>query len=943
MNKHTIDNQFETIEIINASEHNLKNVSVTIPRDKFIVVTGLSGSGKSSLAFDTLYAEGQRRYVESLSAYARQFLGRIKKPAVEQIKGLPPAIAIEQKVRSSNSRSTVGTATEIYDYIKILFARIGKTISPISGKEVKSHSVSDVVDYITSQPKETKILILSPIDINKNKIEDQLSILTRQGFIRIEICTDTTCQTILIDDLVKDKELIKSVTEMFLVVDRLKVDFDSDTLSRVADSVQTAFFEGSGFCKIKVETDKPYFEIFSNRFEADGISFELPDINMFNFNNPLGACDNCNGFGTAIGIDIDLVIPDKKLSLYNDAVACWKGDKLSNFKHYFITHSAKYNFPIHTPYKELSKKEIELLWNGAEGLYGINDFFKMLENEQHKIQNRVLLSRYRGKTLCPVCKGGRLKPKVQNIKISDKTVVDLVTMQLKDLKVFFDNLNLDEYDTKVSKRLLVEIKERMDYMCNVGLDYLTLNRSSATLSGGETQRINLATALGSSLVGSLYVLDEPTIGLHSRDTERLIKVLQNLQNLGNTVLIVEHEEKVIEKADWIIDLGPLAGAKGGEIVFTGTFENLKNANTLTGDYISRRKEIEIPINRRKPSETKGFIQIFGAIQNNLKNIDVKIPLGIMVAVVGVSGSGKSSLIRDVLYPALLRNLEIYSNSLGKYDKITGDIKKIHSIEFVDQNPIGRSTRSNPATYIKAYDDIRKLFASQQAARINELTPGHFSFNTDGGRCEECQGDGYITVEMQFMADVTMVCETCNGKRFTEDVLEVTFKNKNIFDVLELTIDEAVEFFDETNDVPKNLHTTLKNINDRLKILSKVGLGYVTLGQPSSTLSGGESQRMKLATFIANENQSKPTLFIFDEPTTGLHFDDVRRLLIAFNELCDRGHSVIFIEHNLEMIKSADWIIELGPEGGEEGGNLVYEGTPENLVNCSESYTSKYLY
>lgn len=943
MNHKSENNNQEYIEILNANEHNLKNVSLKIPRNKFVLVTGLSGSGKSSLAFDTLYAEGQRRYVESLSAYARQFLGRIKKPAVQHIKGLPPAIAIEQKVRSSNSRSTVGTATEIYDYLKLFFARVGKTYSPISGKIVNRHTISDVVKFVINQKVGAKIFILSPISIENKSLEEQIKLIQRQGFLRVEINKGKSTETIKIDELLQDKKLQKQVKSFCLVVDRLKASDDSDTESRIADSVQTAFFEGGGVCQIKVETDNEIrTEEFSNLFEVDGIEFEEPNINMFNFNNPIGACEVCNGFGKTIGIDENLVVPDENLSLFEDAVACWKGEKMQYYKNLFIKNAHKYKFPIHKPYNSLTEAQKDLLWNGNKEVTGINNFFKMLEGEQHKIQFRVMLSRYRGKTKCPSCKGGRLKKQASYVKIAGKSILDLVLIQLDELKLFFDNLKLSEYDIKISKRLLTEIRQRLDFIVNVGLGYLTLNRSSATLSGGETQRINIATALGSSLVGSLYVLDEPTIGLHPRDTERLITVLLNLQKLGNTVLVVEHEEKVIEQADWIVDLGPLAGAKGGEIVFEGTFEDIKSADTLTGMYLSNRKQIEIPKVRRKPSKNKGFLEIIGARQNNLKNISTKIPLGVITAVTGVSGSGKSSLIKDVLYPAVLRYFNIYSHALGKFDDVKGDLKKLTSVEFVDQNPIGRSSRSNPATYIKAYDDIRKLFASQQYAKVNGLAPSHFSFNTDGGRCEECQGDGYITVEMQFMADVTMICESCNGMRFKEEVLDVKFREKNIYDVLEMTIDEAIEFFGNQKNVKKNELTVLRNIVQRLSVLSKVGLGYVKLGQPSSTLSGGESQRIKLATFIANETKTKPTLFIFDEPTTGLHFDDVRRLLAAFNELCDKGHTVLFIEHNVEMIKSADWVIDLGAEGGNAGGNLVFEGTPEQLVKCKKSYTGQYL-
>ncbi len=933
----------EYIEIINASEHNLKNINVKIPREKFVVVTGLSGSGKSSLAFDTLYAEGQRRYVESLSAYARQFLGRIKKPEVEKISGLPPAVAIEQKRTSSNSRSTVGTATEIYDYLKLLYARIGKTYSPVSGKLVKKHSIGDVVDFFTKQPVGAKVLVLSPIDISDKKLSDILIFLQRQGFLRVEVDLGDSFQTLRIDELAENTDLQTNVKALCLVVDRLKVATDEDTLSRLADSLHTAFFEGGGTCKLKIFGEsQTIVEEFTNTFEADGIEFQEPDLNMFNFNNPIGACDVCNGFGTTIGIDEDLVVPNKNLSVYDDAVTCWRGEKLQYYKNLFLKVASKYDFPIFKPYKDLSEKEKDLLWYGGKGFTGIYDFFKLLEKEQHKIQNRVMLARFRGKTICPKCKGKRLKKEASYVKINGKAITDLVDMQLNELQDFFANLELDKYEQKVAERLLVEIRQRLDFMCDVGLEYLTLNRASATLSGGEMQRINLATALGSSLVGSLYVLDEPTIGLHPRDTQRLVKILKDLQALGNTVLVVEHDEQVIEQADYIIDLGPLAGAKGGEVVFTGSFDELKKSDTLTGQYISGKKQITIPEQRRQPSDYKGFIEIKGAYQNNLKHVDVKIPLGIMTAVTGVSGSGKSSLITDVLYPALLRKKEIYTHAQGKFAEITGDINKISRIEFVDQNPIGRSARSNPATYIKAYDDIRKLFASQKVAKLNGFTAGHFSFNTDGGRCEECQGDGFIVIEMQFMADVKIVCESCNGKRFKDDVLEVKFLDKSIYDVLEMTIDEAVEFFSVRKNIKASEIKTLDAIVRKLSVLSKVGLGYVKLGQPTSTLSGGETQRLKLASFIVNDNALQKTLFIFDEPTTGLHFDDVRRLLTAFNKLVDKGHTIIYIEHNPEMIKSADWVIDLGPEGGNAGGNIVFTGSPEDLAKCTKSYTGKFL-
>ena len=933
----------EYIEVINAHEHNLKNISLKIPREEFVVITGLSGSGKSSLAFDTLFAEGQRRYVESLSSYARQFLGRIKKPAVERINGLPPAVAVEQKTSSANSRSTVGTATEIYDYLRILYARIGKTYSPVSGKPVKRHTIDDVVKFIEKQPKGAKIYILAPLNMQSRSIAGHLDFLQRQGFLRVEIKINNENQTWKIIDLQENTEIHDKIEQLCLVVDRLKASTDSDTLTRIADSTETAFFEGGGICKIKVETDDEIIiEEFSNSFEADGITFREPDLNMFNFNNPIGACEVCNGYGSTIDIDEDLVVPNKQLSIFEDAVACWRGEKLQYYKNLLIRKADALNFNIHKPYYKLSKRELKILWEGTADTVGIYEFFDLLKREQHKIQNRILLARFRGKTICRACNGSRLKKDASYVKIGGKAITDLVNIQLNELLEFFNNLKLNKDDAKIAERPLIEIRNRLEYLCDVGLEYLTLNRPSATLSGGEAQRINLATMIGSNLTGALYVLDEPTIGLHPRDTRRLVKILKKLQTLGNTVLVVEHERQVIENADFIIDLGPLAGSKGGEVVFTGTYKKISDSNTLTAQYISGKKEIPVPKTRRKSSKYKGFIELIGVRQNNLKNLNVKFPLGLMVAVTGVSGSGKSSLVKDVLYPALLRKLNVYTHSPGRFDEIKGDIDKIHSVEFVDQNPIGRSSRSNPATYIKAFDDIRQLFSIQKLAKINGFTPGYFSFNTDGGRCDVCKGDGYIKIEMQFMADVTIVCEACKGKRFKDEVLEVTFKDKNIYDILEMTVDDAIDFFSSQKGLTKQEQTLVNSIVKKLSVLSKVGLGYVKTGQGTSTLSGGETQRLKLASFIIDNNPDKHTVFIFDEPTTGLHFDDINKLLTAFNELVNKGHTVIFIEHNLDMIKVADWVIDLGPEGGNKGGEIIFEGTPEDLINCKRSHTAKFL-
>ena len=919
------------IQVKGAKVHNLKNINIDIPRDKFIVITGVSGSGKSSLAFDTIYAEGQRRYVESLSSYARQFLGKINKPDVEFIHGIPPAIAIEQKVNTRNPRSTVGTSTEIYDYLKLLFARIGKTYSPVSGKIVQRHSVTDVVDYINRFKENTKALILSPITPDNKSLEEYLYILQNEGISRIE----QDGEVFKISDVLADLSLIHQKEEIHLVIDRIVVQHNEDSLSRYADSVQIAFSEGKGSCIVMVfDEDETHTEQFSNKFEADGIEFEEPTVHTFSFNNPLGACPRCEGYGKIIGIDEDLVIPNKNLSIYQEAVACWKGDKMQEWKDRLVYNADKFNFPVHKPFIELTDKQKELLWTGNEYFWGLNTFFEFLEEQKYKIQYRVMLSRYRGKTTCPDCRGTRLKKEASYVKVNKMSLQDLVLMPIDRLHAFFQNLKLTEYEKEISKRILIEITSRIEFLLNVGLGYLTLNRLSSTLSGGESQRINLATSLGSSLVGSLYILDEPSIGLHSRDNQRLIKVLKQLKALGNTVIVVEHDEEMIQSADEIIDIGPLAGRLGGEIVFQGKHEDLiKDNNSLTAKYLTGKEKIAVPKQRRK---WNNYIEITGARENNLKNISVKFPLNIMAVITGVSGSGKSSLIRSILAPALSKILLGTGEKTGKYDEIKGDIHLLDSIEFVDQNPIGKSSRSNPVTYLKAYDEIRKLFADQQLSRINKFKPSHFSFNVEGGRCEECQGEGFIKVEMQFMADITLLCESCNGKRFKDEVLEVKYRGKNIYDILEMTVNESIEFFSEDKD------TTARKIVEKLSPLAEVGLGYIKLGQSSSTLSGGESQRVKLASFLSKENAKQSTLFIFDEPTTGLHFHDIQKLLDAFNALISRGNSVLIIEHNLDVIKSADWVIDLGPEGGEKGGEVVFEGTVEQLLLCKESYTSQYL-
>ncbi len=916
------------IEIKGAREHNLKNINVNIPRDKFVVITGLSGSGKSSLAFDTLFAEGQRRYVESLSSYARQFLGKISKPDVDTISGIPPAIAIEQKVNTSNPRSTVGTSTEIYEYIKLLYARIGKTYSPISGNLVKKHNTLDVINFIKSQKISDKAILLTPLK-NKDNIsnKEQLSILLQQGYSRIEIKNNIE----KISDLINNKNI--ELENANLLIDRFEIDDNTDLYNRIADSIETAFFEGNGICKIKIEGNNKE-QIFSNKFEADGINFEEPNVHMFSFNSHIGACKTCDGFGQTIGIDEDLIIPNKSLSIYEDAIFCWKGETMSEWKNKLIYSADKFKFPIHKPFIELTDAQKKLLWDGNKYFNGLTEFFKYLEDNLYKIQYRVMLSRYRGKTICPTCKGSRLNAEASYIKINNKAITELSIMPIDKLIAFFNNVQLTDDEQKIANRLLIEIKSRLLYLKNVGLGYLTLNRNSSTLSGGESQRINLSTSLGSSLVGSLYILDEPSIGLHPLDNIRLISVLKDLCNIGNTVVIVEHDEEIMKSADYIIDMGPEAGTNGGEITFEGNYsELLKSTTSKTADYLTNRKRIEIPTYRR---QWKNNIEIIGARENNLKNLNIKIPLNIFTVITGVSGSGKSTLVKKILFPAINKHLgNGFTNKTGSYDKIMGDLHLINSVELVDQNPIGKSSRSNPVTYIKAYDEIRSLYSNQQLSKQNGFKPSHFSFNVDGGRCDECLGEGSIKVEMQFMADVNLVCESCEGKRFKPEILEVEYNSKNIFDVLNLTVDDAIVFFNLKKGSSEN------KIIEKLKVLQNVGLGYIKLGQSSSSLSGGESQRLKLATFLDKASTNK-TLFIFDEPTTGLHFHDIKKLLTSFEALISQGNTIIVIEHNLDVIKCADWVIDLGPGGGEAGGNIICSGTPEDIINNKNSITGKYL-
>ncbi len=915
----------ESIHIVGARTHNLRNISLNIPQGEMTVVTGVSGSGKSSLAFDTLYAEGQRRYVESLSAYARQFLGRMQKPDVDKIENIPPSIAIEQKTTSRNPRSTVGTVTEIYDYLKLLYARIGKTFSPVSGEEVRCHTIRDVVDTMTKQEKGTRIFLLSPLSNKGETVSLQrLRVLQEQGFSRIW----QDGQTFRIGDYVKEcqtdndlaDKLVTKEKEVYLLVDRLVADGEQATANRFSDSVQTAFYEGKGACRLETETelkDKRTY-VFSERFEADGIRFEEPTEHLFDFNNPLGACPMCGGFGNVTGIDPDLVVPDKTKSIYEGAIACWRGEKMSQWNDELIYNAQSFGFPIHTPFYALTQNQKDLLWKGNEYFHGLDDFFHELESKQYsKLQYRVMLARYRGKSICPECMGMRLRKEAGYVQVGGKSITDLCRMPISELKEWFDKLTLNETDRQTAERLVKEIQSRLTFMHDVGLNYLTLNRLSSTLSGGESQRINIAKSLGSSLVGSLYVLDEPSIGLHPRDTYRLIHVLEQLRDLGNTIVVVEHDDEIQRAADHIVEIGPGAGTNGGKI----TYEGRPQLEKFTYD---------IPDHRRK---WNNYIEVVGATENNLKNIDVRFPLGVMTVVTGVSGSGKSSLVSKVLYPALTKHYDGVADKTGDFGGLRGSLHLLKNVEFIDQNPLSRSSRSNPVTYLKAYDEIRKLYASQQLSQQMRFTPAHFSFNTPGGRCEECQGEGTITISMQFMADIVMECEHCHGKRFKQDVLDVHYRDKSIYDVLQMTVNEAIDFFSQDPDC--------RRIVQRLTPLRDVGIGYVRLGQSSSTLSGGESQRVKLASFLADEN-NQPTMFIFDEPTTGLHHTDIRVLLMALNRLISHGHTVLIIEHNPEVILSADHVIDLGPEGGNEGGDIVVTGTPEEIMDCKKSYTGQCL-
>lgn len=913
----------KNILIKGAQIHNLKNLDVAIPRNQLVVITGLSGSGKSSLAFDTLYAEGQRRYVESLSSYARQFLGRLDKPKVDYIKGIAPAIAIEQKVNTTNARSTVGTSTEIYDYLKLLFARIGKTYSPVSGKEVKKDSVTDVIADVKQFELDSKWLLLSPIHLEEGRqLEDKLKVLLQQGFARILVNNEMVRLDAIEQHSLDNKDIL-------LIIDRIVVKEEEEFYNRLADAIQTAFFEGKGECYLQ-ELDTNKRKSYNTNFTLDGINFLEPNIHLFSFNNPYGACPTCEGYGNIIGIDEELVIPNTALSVYENAIYPWRGESMSWYNDQLVNNAYKFDFPIHKPFFELNDEQKDLVWKGNQYFTGLNDFFKELEEKNYKIQNRVMLSRYRGKTKCTTCKGKRLRQETNNIKVGGKTISEIVDLPIKNLIAFFADLQLSEYDLKVAKRLLIEINNRLAFLSDVGLDYLTLNRNSASLSGGESQRINLATSLGSSLVGSMYILDEPSIGLHPKDTERLIKVLKELRDLGNTVIVVEHDEDIMKAADMIIDIGPEAGTFGGKLVAQGSFDEILKSDSLTAKYLNGEMEIAVPKTRRT---SKNQIEVIGARENNLKNINVTFPLESLTVITGVSGSGKSTLVKKILFPALQKKIEGIGEKAGQFSELAGSYSHIKNVEYVDQNPIGRSSRSNPVTYIKAYDDIRDLFAKEKLSKIRGYQPKHFSFNVDGGRCETCKGDGSINVEMVFMADVELPCETCGGKRFKKEILEVRFEEKNIDDILTMTIDDAVEFFKQ--------HKQTKIIQ-KLQPLQDVGLGYVQLGQSSSTLSGGEAQRIKLASFLVKGTTKDKALFVFDEPTTGLHFHDIKKLLASFDALLEKGHSIIVIEHNLDLIKCADHIIDLGPEGGENGGKLLAFGTPEEIVKNKNSVTAKYL-
>lgn len=921
------------IIIKGAKVNNLKSVDVAIPRNKLIVITGLSGSGKSSLAFDTLFAEGQRMYVESLSSYARQFLGRMEKPEVEYIKGISPAIAIEQKVNTRNPRSTVGTTTEIYDYLKLLFARIGTTYSPVSAREVKKDTVTNVVDYILGLEEKTRLLILAPLLIREGRtLKDELNILLSKGYNRVVVGG----QTQEIEELLAAEDL-KKEAEYLILIDRIVVKYDDEASQyRISDSVQTAFFEGESVCITEIVGGAR--SVFSDKFELDGIVFEEPSVNLFSFNNPYGACKRCEGFGKVLGIDPNLVIPDKSLSVYEGAIAPWRTDKMSEWLKPLLANGIRFDYPIHRPYKDLNQAEKDLLWTGNQYFTGLHDFFDDLEKQTHKIQYRVLLSRYRGRTICPDCRGSRLRKDAAYVKVNGHSITDLVLMPLSETSAFFRDLELSEYEATVGKRILTEIKKRLEYMERVGLGYLTLNRLTSTLSGGEFQRIKLATSLGSALVGSMYILDEPSIGLHPRDTQQLIGVLASLRDLGNTVIVVEHEEEIMRAADQIIDIGPDAGSHGGQLVFQGSWDDIKSLDISSEDlkqshtisFLLGKETVQVPTVRRR---MRDFIEIKGVSENNLKDLDVRFPLGLLTVVTGVSGSGKSTLIRKVLYPALMRAKGEYSDDLGKFSELSGSLNRIDAVEMVDQNPIGKSSRSNPVTYIKAYDYLRQMMADQPLAKSRGYKPSHFSFNVEGGRCEVCQGEGQVKIEMQFMADLYLTCEGCGGKRFKNEILDIKYHGKDITEILSMTVDDAISYFQESD----------RKLTEKLKPLQDVGLGYVQLGQSSNTLSGGEAQRVKLASFLGKGNASKgKTLFIFDEPTTGLHFHDIKKLLTSINALVDQGDSVIIIEHNMEIIKSADWIIDLGPEGGDKGGNLTFEGTPEDMIQITSNHTADFL-